>query len=289
MNGIGKVAIPLLTFTTLASGSSGNAALVSCGRTHILLDAGISARRITAALKALGVDPASLSAILVTHEHHDHISGLQVLTKKVRVPILASAPTCGELGRRVPFADELLRRQAPGSGVELGELWVESFSTPHDAAGSVGYAITGDGCRLVLCTDLGYITDQVKAAAAGCDLLICEANHDEDWVRSGPYPYYLKQRILGDQGHLSNEAGAELAAWGVEHGARTVVLAHLSAENNTPARARETVCRRLRVMGCDPERDVAVSVAPRGETGPVYSLERGGSLRAFRLRGAALC
>ena len=117
---------------------------------------------------------------------------------------------------------------------------MESFPSPHYAAGSVGHSITGGGRRVVLCTDLGHVTGQVKQAVQGCDLLVCETNHDEDWVRSGPYPYHLKARILGDRGHLSNEAGAELAAWGVEHGARTVVLAHLSAENNTPARARET-------------------------------------------------
>ena len=279
----------MLTVTTLASGSSGNAALVSCGRTHILLDAGISARRITTALKALGVPPQELTAILITHEHQDHIAGLAVLTKGLRVPVVASPATCGQLRCRVPFLDDLLRRQEPGTGVELGELWVESFSTPHDAAGSVGYALTGAGCRTVVCTDLGYITPEVRREAGRCDLLVCEANHDEDWVRSGPYPYHLKARILGDQGHLSNEAGAELAALGVQGGARTLVLAHLSAENNTPARAREAACRRLRAMGCDPEHDVELAVAPRKEPGRVYQLKKGEDALAFTLRGAVLC
>ena len=278
----------MLTFTTLASGSSGNAALVSCGRTHILLDAGISARRITTGLRSLGVAPEELSAVLVTHEHHDHINGLAVLTKKLRVPIVSSAPTCRQVCYKVPFVDDLVRAQEPGTGVQLGELWVESFSTPHDAAGSVGYSITGDGCRLVLCTDLGYITPEVKQAVRGCDLLVCEANHDEDWVRSGPYPYSLKQRILGDRGHLSNEAGAELAALGVESGARTVVLAHLSAQNNTPARARQVAVRRLAALGCDPERDLSLTVAPRSELGPTFALEHGAGVKAFR-REAALC
>ena len=210
----------MLTFTTLASGSSGNAAVISCGEVHILLDAGISARRITTGIKTLGIDPAKLSAILITHAHQDHIAGLAVLTKKLRVPILASAPTCEEIRCRVPMVEPLLRRQEPGTGVDVGELWVESFPTPHDAAGSVGYAVSGGGCRLVLCTDLGHITPEVRGAVAGCDLLVCEANHDEDWVRSGPYPYPLKRRVLGDYGHLSNEAGAELAALGVQSGAR---------------------------------------------------------------------
>ena len=272
----------MLTFTTLASGSSGNAALVSQGDTHILLDAGISARRITSGLAALGVRPEHLSAILITHEHSDHISGLAVLTKKLRAPIYATGPTCRQLCYKIPFVDDLVRQQEAGTGVQIGALWVESFPTPHDAAGSVGYSIAGEEARMVLATDLGYLTPEVRQAAEGCQLLVCEANHDEDWVRSGPYPYYLKQRILGDRGHLSNEAGAELAALAAQSGTRNIVLAHLSAENNTPARAREVVRRRLSALGCDPERELSLTVAPRGEPGPTLRLERAG-------REAALC
>lgn len=261
----------MLTFTTLASGSTGNAALVSCGDTHILLDAGVSARQITNRLAALGVRPEALSAILVTHEHSDHISGLQVFTKKNRVPIHATGPTCRQLCYKVAFLEDLVRVQEAGTGTQFGPLWAESFPTPHDAAGSVGWSIAGDGARMVLCTDLGYVTEPVRRAVEGCDLLVCETNHDVDWVRSGPYPYYLKQRILGDRGHLSNEAGAELAAFAVEAGARSVILAHLSQTNNTPARAYEAVSRRLRAMGCDPEQDISLSVAPAKSPGSTWS------------------
>ena len=263
----------MLTFTTLASSSGGNASLVSCGDTHVLLDAGISARRITTGLKTLGVAPESLSAILITHEHSDHIAGLQVLTKKLRIPIYATAPTCRQLCYKVAFLEDLVRPQEAGTGMQIGSLWAESFSTPHDAAGSVGWSVAGDEGRMVLCTDLGHVTDAVRQAVEGCDLLVCEANHDVEWVKSGPYPYYLKQRILGDRGHLSNEAGADLAAFAARAGAKTVVLAHLSQQNNTPARAYEVVCRRLRAMDCDPERDLALSVAPRAELGTTYRLE----------------
>ena len=151
---------------------------------------------------------------------------------------------------------------------------MEPFATPHDAAGSVGYVLSGGGRTMALCTDLGHVTDQVRQAVAGCDLLVCETNYDPDWMRTGPYPYALKQRIMGDRGHLSNQDGAELAAMGVQSGASIVVLAHLSAENNTPARALETVRRRLRAMGCDPEGDITLAVAPRTEVGPTYRLER---------------
>ena len=261
----------MFTFTTLASGSTGNAALVSCGDTHILLDAGISARRLTAGLAAQGVRPEALSAILITHEHSDHISGLQVFTKKNRVPIHATGPTCRQLCYKVAFLDDLVRVQEAGTGAQIGALWVESFPTPHDAAGSVGWSIAGENARVVLCTDLGYVTEEVRRVVDGCDLLVCETNHDVDWLRTGPYPYYLKQRILGDYGHLSNEAGAELAAWAVERGTRSVILAHLSQQNNTPARAYETAALRLRAMDCDPKRDVSLSVAPRDTVGPTWT------------------
>ena len=263
----------MLTFTTLASGSLGNAALVSCGDTHVLLDAGISARRLTAGLAELGVKPETLSAILLTHEHSDHVSGLRVFTKKAGAPIYATPPTCREWYRKNQCGQvkDLFRPLEAGAGVQIGALWVESFPTPHDAAGSVGWSIAGEGCRMVLCTDLGHVTEPVRRAAAGCDLLVCETNHDEDWVRTGPYPYYLKQRILGDYGHLSNRAGAELAAFAVETGARSVILAHLSQTNNTPVRAYHTVALRLLAMDCDPERDISLSVAPHDTVGPTWS------------------
>ena len=279
----------MLTVTTLASGSSGNAALVSCGSTHILLDAGISARRITNGIRAAGVDPEKLTAIFVTHEHHDHISGLQVLSKKLRVPIVATDPTCGQIAEKAPNTVDLLRSQRAGSALQVGSLCVRSFPTPHDAAGSVGYSVAGDGCRMVVCTDLGHVTPDVERAVKGCDLLLCEANHDEEWVRSGPYPLYLKQRILGELGHLSNEAGGRLAAWAVERGTRTVVLAHLSSENNTPRHAYEAVCREMRACGIDPELDVSLSVAPRKESGPTFRLARDRAPMYFSEQEAVFC
>lgn len=275
----------MLKVTTLASGSSGNAALISCGQTHILLDAGISARRITTGLRSAGVDPSQLSAIFITHEHSDHIAGLNVLTKQVKAPVVATDPTCRCILAKVPHAGHQLRSMKPGSGAQVGSLWVEPFATPHDAAGSVGYSISGEGGRLVLCTDLGYVTPEVEQAVRGCDLLICESNHDPEWVRSGRYPYYLQQRILGSHGHLSNEDGAELAAFAVENGTKAVILAHLSSENNTPAHAHRISADRLAATGCDPERDIHLSVAPRSEPGATFCLEAG----QVHLKGGALC
>ena len=168
---------------------------------------------------------------------------------------------------KAPNAASLLDGRAAGEGYQLGELWVEPFATPHDAAGSVGYSIAGGGQRMAICTDLGFVSREVEDAIRGCDLLVCEANHDEDWVRTGPYPYSLIQRVLGDQGHLSNEAGAELALYAIRNGAKEIILAHLSAENNTPAHALRVVADRLRAAGVDLDREVRLSVAPRSELG----------------------
>ena len=279
------------TYATLASGSSGNCAVACSGRARVLVDAGISARRITAGLRGLGIDPAGLDGVLITHEHTDHISGLATLTRQLGLPVYATAPTLRQLCYRIPFLEGLCREIRPGEGLDLAGMWVSAFPTPHDAACSVGYTLTGeDGSTVAVATDLGYLTPEVVEAAQHCDLLVCEANHDEDWVRSGPYPYHLKARILGDRGHLSNEAGAELSALAARSGARTVVLAHLSAENNTPARAREAAALRLSATGIDPERDVVLTVAPRKECSPVFRLERGSDPRVLPLReGAALC
>ena len=237
----------MLKFTTLASSSLGNAALVSCGDTHILLDAGISAKRISNGLQALGIAPAQLSAVLITHTHSDHVTGLRVLAKKAGAPIYATPPACREwYGKnRCDQVQELFQPQEAGTGVQIGSLWVESFPTPHDAPGSVGYSIAGEKGRMVLCTDLGHVTREVLQVVEG---------------------------ILGDYGHLSNEAGAELAAFAVESGTKTVVLAHLSQTNNTPVRAYETVCLRLLAMDCDLEQDISLSVAPAEEPGPTLSL-----------------
>ena len=230
----------MLTLTTLASGSSGNSLLVSDGHTHLLVDAGISCRRICNALKGLGVEPAELAGILITHEHSDHIAGLTTLTKQRRLPVYASWGTGRQLCDRIGCLEEVLHPFAPGECFSIGGLDVESFPTSHDAVESVGYAVSAGGRKAAVVTDLGYVSQAVRSGIRGADLLVAESNHDIEWLQSGPYPYYLKARILGERGHLSNEAGAELACEAAEHGAHPIVLAHLSHENHTPARAYET-------------------------------------------------
>ena len=264
---------------TLASGSSGNCLLVRSGSRTLLLDAGISARRITNSLKELDISVTELDAVLITHAHSDHISGLAVLMKKLRVPIYASPLCTCELMEKIPNIADLLCPVEPGDTVEIGDMACQSFSTPHDSPGSMGWAVSAQGCKMALATDLGHITPQVLEGISGCDLLVAECNHDEDWVRTGPYPRYLQERILGKFGHLSNEAGAQLIRQAVEMGTRTVVLAHLSSDNNTPSRAKTVVEDCLRSAGIDPQRDIELAVAPRLERGHLYRLECGISAR----------
>lgn len=257
---------------TLASGSSGNCLLMTDGATHILVDAGISARRICTALKSLGIEPQTLSGILVTHEHSDHIAGLTTLTKQLGLPVYASRAAGRQIAYRIAFIEGHLHTFQPGDGFEVGGFAVESFPTPHDTDESVGYGVTAHGRKAAVATDLGEVTDAVRQGVRGADLLVCEANHDVEMVRSGSYPYYLKARILGDHGHLSNEDGGALAREAVEGGARKIVLAHLSAENNSPGRAYNAVHTCLSAGGVDVEKDILLEVAPRSETGRSYEV-----------------
>ena len=262
----------MLTLTTLASGSAGNCALLSDGETHVLLDAGISCRRIAAGLGALGLDLSALSGVLITHEHSDHISGLATLLKRHPLPVWASPGTGRQLCFRIAALDDVLRPVSPGASFSLGGLDIETFPISHDAAGPMGFALSSGGRKAAVVTDLGLVTPAVLEGMAGASLVLVEANHDEDWVRAGPYPYALKARILGDRGHLSNEAGGLLARAAVEGGARTVVLGHLSAQNNSPEHAYQTVSTLLEMGGAHLGADVALSVAPRAALGPTLAV-----------------
>ena len=245
---------------TLASGSSGNAVLVFDNDTALLFDAGISAKRICDGLKQLGLSAGQLDGICITHSHSDHISGLRVLLKRTDANIYATGQTASALERQVEGAAERIEIIHPQEEFQLGDLSVQAFNTPHDAPGSVGYTVSNRDRKCSIVTDLGFVTEEVRESILGSQLALVEANHDVDWLMSGPYPPYLKHRILGDGGHLSNEASGELCCELAEHGTEKLVLAHLSHENNTPERARTVVCGMLARRGLD---SVSVTVAPR--------------------------
>ncbi|MBQ5536144.1 MAG: MBL fold metallo-hydrolase [Oscillospiraceae bacterium] len=246
-----------MEFYTLASGSSGNASLVKHENTAVLIDAGISARRITQSLARLGLSPAALSAILITHEHDDHIKGMRTLCRQCAAPVYASLGTAQSLA----YAGEALRPFRAGDGFTVGALHIQSFPTSHDAADSVGYRIDSAGGSVGILTDTGFVTEAAAQVLRGVELLLLEANYDIEALRSGPYPYFLKERILGARGHLSNDDAAEFALQSVRSGTRDILLSHLSRENNTPVMAEYAVARRLQSLGMT----VRLGVAPRDE------------------------
>ncbi|MGI6468647.1 MAG: MBL fold metallo-hydrolase [Syntrophomonadaceae bacterium] len=240
----------------LASGSTGNAALFQFGPTSILIDAGISARRIAQALKAVGSDVQAIDAILLTHEHSDHIKGIEVLARRFGIPVYARARTW----ERLPFRDKI-----PGSCCRLldnyltiGAVELECFPIPHDAVDPVGFTFYYQKRKLALATDVGTVAGTVIDALSMADVAVLEANHDREMLANGPYPGFLKQRISSGRGHLSNDHSAQvLARIKMKPGLR-VFLAHLSQQNNRPDLARDTVADFLRRQGCDVGREIVL-------------------------------
>ena len=247
---------------TLASSSAGNAALVCHESTHILIDAGISCRRIAQSLAALDLTLDDLDGILITHEHIDHVRGLATLAKKCPAPLYATFGTAAA----IRYPDPCLHAFGAGAEFAIKGLRIRSFRTSHDAKESVGYRIESDAGSLAVLTDTGFVTDEAHDAVLGADTLLLESNHDVEMLKTGGYPYYLKQRILSEYGHLSNDAAAEFAVECVRAGTRDILLAHLSGENNTPQLAEYTVGRALQSSGLS----VRLAAAPRDTVSEVH-------------------
>lgn len=229
-----------MRIVTFASGSTGNCTLVTSGGANILIDAGISMRRIVQNLALLGLTPRDLCGVLITHEHSDHISGLPMLVKHTGVPVFAPSVLCAELGRIRPELAGKIEYISIGEPFELKNIKIRAFSTPHDARCSVGYRFEGDSI-FAFATDTGCITEEMLTGLSDADAVIIEANHDPDMLRNGPYPYSLKRRILSPRGHLSNFDCGKLAFSLAKNGTRHIILGHISRENNTPEAALRTV------------------------------------------------
>jgi len=228
----------------IASGSSGNCVYVEHAGTSLLVDAGISGKRIEAGLASLGITPAMLAGILITHEHSDHIQGIGVLARRYRIPLYGTAETlCAMMKGKTNLGcipGELLH-EVTKEPLVFGALVVQAHSISHDAANPVCYTFTGGEKKAAVVTDLGIYDERILSAVQGAGILYVESNHDVNMLMVGAYPYYLKQRILGERGHLSNDAAAKLVCQVLHPGLRHVILAHLSKENNLPELAYETV------------------------------------------------
>ena len=229
-----------MNIKVFASGSGGNCMLLSERDTHILIDAGISMRRLQQSLRAHDLEIDDIGGVLITHEHSDHVSGLKMLLKYYGLPLYAPHTVASRLSGMIPDAGEELHIIRPGEEFRLGRVKIRAFHTPHDTDESVGYRVEGKGI-FALATDMGHVTEEVLEGLAGADTVLIESNHDLDMLYNGPYPVRLKRRILSDRGHLSNADCAALAIKLAEMGTRTMILGHLSRENNRPELAlRET-------------------------------------------------
>lgn len=257
---------------SIASGSSGNCIYVGSEATHLLVDVGISGKRAEGGLRELELTGRDIDGILITHEHADHIQGLGVIARKYEIPIYATLGTieaikaCGSLGR---IDDNLFREVREDSKFVIKDLTINPMHISHDAAQPVGYRINYGDKRVAICTDLGTYNDYTVECLRGMDALLLEANHDVNMLQVGPYPYYLKQRILGDRGHLSNENSGRLLCRILHDHLKAIFLAHLSKENNLPELAFESVRMEI-TMGDNPYKagDFDIRVARRSEVTP---------------------
>ncbi len=236
---------------SLASGSRANCTLVSDGQTHVLIDLGVSVRYLTSALKDIGLSPESISAIFITHEHRDHVAGLNTFVKKYSVPIHITEPSYIAFIRGGGFEirERLTVHETSEFTESVGKITVKSCPVPHDSAACVAYKVTGNGLSLGICTDIGKPSEELFRFFSDCRDVITEANHDEIMLKCGIYPDSLKYRILSDCGHTSNDCCADFVVRLARAGVKNVLLSHISPENNTPELAIYCVSKALREAG----------------------------------------
>lgn len=260
-----------MRFSVLASGSSGNALYLESLKTQLLVDGGLTGRELEKRLTSIGVDPSRLHGILITHEHIDHISGVGPFARRFGLPVYihpdalsASKARLGKLPAVIPIDD---------SAFEVGDLRVHPFPVPHDAVNPLGFTFHRDGKKLGLATDMGYAQTLVRERLRGCNALILESNHDLEMLKGGPYPWPLKQRIMGRLGHLSNEDAGILLRGLIHERLECVVLAHLSEVNNLPDIACRTARRIIREAG----RRIRLLAAGRDRAGDLIEVRGSGS------------
>jgi len=255
-------------FCPIASGSDGNSVYIGSDNTHILIDAGISGKRLEAGLiSCVGVDPASLECIFITHEHTDHIKSAGVLSRRYGTSLCATAKTWAYIERH-----DLIGKVAPekkntiksGEKFMVKDITVEAFDIPHDAAEPVGYCVYIEDRKIALATDLGCVTDNIREKLFGADIVLIESNHDIEMLKNGSYPAMLKRRILSERGHLSNRGAGELIAEIISTRLKHVFLGHLSAENNMPIVAMDTVMSILDTNRIKVGKDIDLRLAERG-------------------------
>ena len=249
----------MIQFMSLVSGSSGNSSLITDGDTTFLIDCGVSGKKLEERLADVNISPQSISGVLITHEHSDHTAGVGVIARRYSLPLYATEKTFSamNIGKISP---DLLNPICPGKTFSAGSMDIHPFSIPHDAADPVGYSFITSSGKYTLATDIGFMPESLFDHLQGSKQIILESNHDIEMLRFGSYPYYLKQRILSQKGHMSNELTSKVAVRLADSGTENIMLAHLSCENNTPEIAEITTLNALKSNGFD---NVGLTVASR--------------------------
>lgn len=261
------------SYCPLYSGSSGNAALLGTPNTRVLVDAGLTGKALDQALSNISIDPATLQGILITHEHSDHVRGAGVLSRKYDLPVYANVLTWRAMMKQLGRIDKRnMRVFDTNRDFYIGDCNILPYAIPHDAADPVGFCFSHGGRKIAQMTDLGCVNDSILEAVTGADLLLIESNHDEAKLKCGPYPAYLKRRILSRHGHLSNADAGKTCVRLAQSGIRRFILGHLSGENNTERLAYETVTQSLAEKGLHLSRDVELFMAHRDRACGIFRL-----------------
>ncbi|MCX7749861.1 MAG: MBL fold metallo-hydrolase [Clostridia bacterium] len=263
----------MIKFCSLYSGSSGNSIFLSDGNTKVLIDAGLSGKKIIEALCTIGENPVELSAILISHEHSDHIRGAGILSRKFDIPIYANEATWSAMEKWIgPVNVKNKIYFETGMEFVIGDIGIKAFSIPHDASEPVGFNFFMHNKKITTATDIGHITKPLLENLIDSHILLLESNHDVEMLKVGPYPWMLKKRIMGDWGHLSNETAAKVVAYLAEKGTKRFVLGHLSRENNFPELAYQTALNILNEKNIKIGCDITLDIALRDRVGNVMVL-----------------
>ena len=262
----------MLNFCSLYSGSSGNSLFVQSDNTNLLIDCGVSAKKVETALNGLNIDPKSIDGILITHEHSDHVQGLGVFAKKFNVPVFVNSKTLDAMPKQKEKLENCtIHNIAIGENFEINDLKIKSFAIPHDAANPCGFSITNNTKTIGIATDIGHMTKDILKQLEPSDFLLLESNYDPEVLKCSPYPYILKQRIAGPNGHLPNEEAGKTISYLLKSNLKKAMLGHLSKENNFPELAYKSVVEELISSSYD-ENTINISVASRDVPGQIIQI-----------------
>lgn len=260
-----------VVFCALGSGSKGNSYLIGNGKNNILIDAGLSAKYICENLTDLGISPDQIDGIVITHEHMDHIAGIRVFSKNFGVPVYANEKTMSAILHKMPDMESKNVRVFENS-FQIQSLDIQPFKTPHDSVCSCGFSIYSGINKVTVATDLGHMNSSVMENLKYSDILVLEANHDLEMLEKGPYSLFLKKRVRGPKGHLSNDLCGQTLTKLLDYGLKQVILAHLSDENNTPEIAYNTVIKYLNEKGAQDKKDIFIDIAQQQKRGKCYRI-----------------